>query len=374
MSVAFDTIKREELLEILSTIIGDDELRMIRLLLSNTTLDVKMNGVETTKFQSNIGSPQGDGISGVLFNIYLEPSLRLLRDKVDARDTRFEHSYAIIPRPMLPEEAVYADDTDFINEDEARRNVVVEIAAETLLTSNLQVNDDKTEHTVIERGDRNTERWRYVKKVGSLIGDAEDIANRKQLAIVAMIQMMKVWIRKDHISESRRLGLYGSLVKSILTYNCGTWAMTKREEERIDAFHRGQLRRVIGKKWPHRISNKNLYKRCAERPVSLFITRSRWKLFGHILRADPRIPAYRAMLYYFERSNKKHFRGHPRCTIVTTLDEDIKRTAAKVNTFPLRQLKNIDDLNFIGTIAQDRIAWRTIINDIYCVAKAEKSM
>jgi hypothetical protein len=78
---------------------------------------------------------------------------------------------------MLPEEAVYADDTDFINEDEARRNVVVEIAAETLLTSNLQVNDDKTEHTVIERGDRNTERWRYVKKVGSLIGDAEDIAN-----------------------------------------------------------------------------------------------------------------------------------------------------------------------------------------------------
>ena len=161
---------------------------------------------------------------------------------------------------------------------------------------------------------------------------------------------------------------------SILTYNCGRWAMTRSEEDSIDAFHRGQLRRVIGKKWPHRISSKNLYKRCKQQPVSLFVTRSRWKLFGHILRADPRIPAYRAMLYYFQRSNNKCFRGRPRCTIVTTLNDDIKRTAAKVSTFPLRQLKNIDDLKFIGTIAQDRTAWRTIVKNIYDVAKAKKSM
>ena len=247
MSAAFDTIKREELLKILSKVVGDDELRMIRLLLSDTTLDIKMNGVTTTKFPSNIGSPQGDGISGVLFNIYLEDSLRELRDEIDARDTRIEHSYAIIPCTMLPEEDEYADDCDFINEDEGRRNIVVEIAADVLLRNNLQVNNDKTEHTVIERGNRNTEKWRYTKKLGSLLGDAEDIANRKQLAIAAMTQMHKVWIRKDHIGERRRLGLYDSLVKSILIYNCGTWAMSKLEEDRIDSFHRGQLRRVIGK-------------------------------------------------------------------------------------------------------------------------------
>ena len=55
MSAAFDTIKREELLKILSKVVGDDELRMIRLLLSDTTLDIKMNDVTTTKFPSNIG-------------------------------------------------------------------------------------------------------------------------------------------------------------------------------------------------------------------------------------------------------------------------------------------------------------------------------
>ena len=34
-----------------------------------------MNGVKTENFQSNIGSPQGDGISGILFNIYLEDTI-----------------------------------------------------------------------------------------------------------------------------------------------------------------------------------------------------------------------------------------------------------------------------------------------------------
>ena len=374
MSAAFDTIKRAELLEILSTIIDDDEVRMIRLLLSNTTLDIKMNGVDTSKFQSNIGSPQGDGISGILFNIYLEHSLRILRRQADATDILYEHCYANVPRSMLPDEIVYADDTDFITENEAKRYVIVHTAADTLLKTNLLVNDDKTEHTVIERGDRNTETWRYVKKLGSLLGDSEDIAHRKQLAIAGMNQLAKVWIRKDHIRELLRLDLYDILVKPILTYNCGTWAMTKSEEDSIDAFHRQQLRRTIGKKWPHRISNANLYKRCRECPISLFILRSRWKLFGHILRADPRTPAYRAMLYYFEPSIAKSFRGRPRCTIVTTLDNDIKKTSTKLDTFPLQQLKNIEDLRHLGTIAQDRKIWRKVTNDIYLVAKAEKPL
>ena len=372
MSAAFDTIKRNELLDILSSILGPDEMKMMRLLLSNTTLDIKMRGVKTEKFESNIGSPQGDGISGVVFNIYLEDSLQELRVTVDANDIRMEHNYAITQNTMLPDEAIYADDTDFIHEDESRKNIVVAVAADTLLISNLLVNDDKTEHTVIERGDRNTELWRSTKKLGSLLGDVEDIANRKQLAIAGMNEMNKIWIRKDRISESRRLGLYGTLVKSILTYNCGTWGMTKKDEDNIDSFHRNQLRRVIGKRWPHRISNYNLYKRCHERPISLFITASRWKLFGHILRADPRSPAFRAMLFYFEPSNNKSFRGRPRCTIATTLDNDIKKTAAKINTFPFKHLKNVDDLLTICTVAQDRKRWKNVVKDIISVAKAEK--
>ena len=71
MSSAFDTIIREELIHVLESIIHEDEVRMVRLLPTNKTLDIKMSGVETKKFECNISSPQGDGISDSFFNIYL---------------------------------------------------------------------------------------------------------------------------------------------------------------------------------------------------------------------------------------------------------------------------------------------------------------
>ena len=67
MSSAFDTIIREDLIKVLENILHEDEVRMVRLLLSNTTLDIKISGVDTEEFLSNIGSPQGGGISGTLF-------------------------------------------------------------------------------------------------------------------------------------------------------------------------------------------------------------------------------------------------------------------------------------------------------------------
>jgi hypothetical protein len=50
-------------IHILEMIVGQDEVRMIRLLLSNTSLELKVNGVTPGRFESNVGSPQGDMIS-----------------------------------------------------------------------------------------------------------------------------------------------------------------------------------------------------------------------------------------------------------------------------------------------------------------------
>ena len=76
MSSAFDTIDRQKLVDIVESFLDEDEARIIRRLLSNTTLEVRVKGAETTPFISNIGSPQGGSISGPLFEIYFENSLR----------------------------------------------------------------------------------------------------------------------------------------------------------------------------------------------------------------------------------------------------------------------------------------------------------
>ena len=120
-----------------------------------------------------------------------------------------------------------------------------------------------------------------------------------------MNRLNNIWFRKDHISEQLRLKLYRTLEKPVLLYNSSTWGMTQKETKNLNAFHRQQLRKLlIGKKYPNKISNQNLYIRCDERPISIDILKGRWRLFGHVLRRSDETPAVQAMKFYFEEPEK----------------------------------------------------------------------
>ncbi len=56
-----------------------DDFRLIQFLLANSTLQVHFNRILTAPFTSNICSPQGDGLSPILFAIYLESAMQSLR-------------------------------------------------------------------------------------------------------------------------------------------------------------------------------------------------------------------------------------------------------------------------------------------------------
>ena len=60
MSSAFDTIDRNKLVERCESFL---EVRFIKRLLSNTTIEVRVKGADTKPFESNIGSPQGGSIT-----------------------------------------------------------------------------------------------------------------------------------------------------------------------------------------------------------------------------------------------------------------------------------------------------------------------
>ena len=63
MSSAFDTIERRKVIEITEMFLNEDELRMLHVLLSKTTIEVRVKDAESQPFTSNIGSPQGYSIS-----------------------------------------------------------------------------------------------------------------------------------------------------------------------------------------------------------------------------------------------------------------------------------------------------------------------
>ena len=77
MSAALDMINRHHLLDIVKSIVDEDEHRLIQFLLSGTVIDTRINGTTTSKpFTSNVGTPQGDSLSPVLFTMYLEHALK----------------------------------------------------------------------------------------------------------------------------------------------------------------------------------------------------------------------------------------------------------------------------------------------------------
>ena len=106
LSGAFDTIRRDKLLDTLHTFLGESDLRMIRLLVTDTSLEPRLSTGECHAFATSIGTPQGDSLSPVLFTLYLETYLRDLRLRLPVRP---------LADSNLPLDVEYADDIDFIS-------------------------------------------------------------------------------------------------------------------------------------------------------------------------------------------------------------------------------------------------------------------
>lgn len=266
---------------------------------------------------------------------------------------------------ILPNEVAYADDVDFIS-NTARTDI--EEISKHLSQFNLKVNPTKTEYTTLIRDEN--EAWRMTKKVGSLLGDAEDINRRKQLSQAALNKLQCLWKGKI-ISLKTRMKLYNTLVKSILLYNASTWGMNETTKNGIDAFHRKQLRQILGIRFPRKISNKQLYKKCNEIPISINILKLRWQLFGHILRREQEIPANVAMQFYFTQLRTKKFSGPKRATLPITLNKDLQYLYLNEDEEANDRLKlqTMDDLFYFRELAKNRSDFRHLTSAIVEAAK-----
>jgi hypothetical protein len=286
---------------------------------------------------------------------------------------------ATTPRPpedlALPTEAIYADDTDFITTSNEVIAAIEPAAKVTLGEWNLAVNSDKTDLTTLRREtSKDDEAWRSTKKLGTLLGDYEEMRRRKQLAAVSFNNLWRIWSRKNNkISTARRLRLYDAYITPILTYNACTWALTAAELAELEACRRRHLRRIIGVYYPRKISNIDLYKRCNMTELEPIIRNARWRMLGHTLRMDDSIPAKRATLHYFDQI-AKGFQGRPRHTLPLVIDKDLKQAASQpiehqVHTLDLpSQLKSIEDLRKLESLARVRSEWNIVVT---CVTNTQ---
>ena len=80
MSSAIDTIYRDKLFKMVEEFLDEDDLRILSVLLAETTLEVKVENAQATTFESNIWPTQGDSISGLLFTLYFNRALQEIKN------------------------------------------------------------------------------------------------------------------------------------------------------------------------------------------------------------------------------------------------------------------------------------------------------
>ena len=80
MSKVVDRVKRGRLIEDCRTILQDEKLHLVKILMEDMKLAVQIGKTTVKQFPMKIGVPQGDCLSPILFTLYLAKALSTKTD------------------------------------------------------------------------------------------------------------------------------------------------------------------------------------------------------------------------------------------------------------------------------------------------------
>ena len=351
MSRAYDTIKRKVILNLLKDAgCTEDEIRIVNLLLTNTKLTIRINKTKSEKFETTLGSFQGDALSGKLFTLYLAGALNHLRATI-------ERPNPPIGINLLPMETEYVDDCDFIDESKEKLEELLPQIEKVFNEWNLKVNPNKTEFTDIyvseDAKERGNEIWRTQRVLGSKLCSTKDILNRIILANAAFQKYKKVWIQGTKLNSSTKVRVYEAMVVPVFLYNSCTWAAPKNIFEKLDSAHRKHLREILNIRWPEMISNETLYARCKLSNLSCRVTKYRWTMLGNVLRQEETKPTVNALFFALDKAETfPTRRGRPVTNFLDMIKSDLEAKGF--------QLQTTKDIEILREKALNEKSWNKI--------------
>ena len=147
MPLASDTSKREKLIETLESFLWENEIQIIRILLSNTIIGIKSSSNISNHFNTNIGCPQGDSLSGSLFIIFPNKTLRIICDRVDNNHVTSEYSHAVLYTLMSASKLMTQIRSTILQRGRKGSCSYLPL----LLLNSICINDNKIEDRVLKR-------------------------------------------------------------------------------------------------------------------------------------------------------------------------------------------------------------------------------
>jgi hypothetical protein len=214
----------------------------------------------------------------------------------------------------------------------------------TKKTKIMVVDRDRTGEDFIIDGQQIEEvsQFEYLGSMINNIGDSTvEIKRRLAIARTTVQSMQSIW-KSRGISMGLKLRLLNAVGFSIATYGCESWAMTKNDRKRVDAFEMWCYRRLLQTTWKDKRTNTwilerigtNLHLRCG-------IMKMKYKYFGHIVRRDGGIE--KQILQGAVEG--KRGRGRPS----TSWIDDMKQLSG-------------NGVHGASRLAADRDGWRTLVN------------
>jgi exonuclease III len=356
MSKAFDSLDRQILLNIFESekLADNDSLRILRYLISEINLQVKVKDILSENFTSTIGSPQGDALSATAFTVYLEYALRNAKEE---NPQLYQHIF------LNP---IYADDINFAytSSIDTNRNEFFEQDVIALSTSlqkfNLHINAEKTVHVNI---DRNNSEDVTFSILGNDLNPTEELQKRLNKANQAFRCMFKAWIAKGNITLKTKLRLYNAIVIPHFLYNSDAATYKQKHIERINSAHRRHLRVLLNISYPSTIPNDKLYERTFSHAISIDIVNSRWNTLGKLLRRE-NTPVMTAMNHFYKTSKmrRKYIAGPFLSALPYQLNKEYKTylTDELKLSYNLHQISTEAEFQRLKTIANNPSSWNVL--------------
>ena len=105
--------------------------------------------------------------------------------------------------------------------------------------------------------------------------------------------------------------VYHCMVTSVLLYGSEAWAVTTAQLQRLEVFHHGCLRQILGWRMSDRYSNDALLAKCRVSSIQAMLRQHQLRWLGHIGRMHEGRIAKRIMYSTMAGDGRRRRRGAP---------------------------------------------------------------
>ena len=347
---AFDSVDRTILWETLESYgIPTKYINLIKEGYNGFTSSVMVDGMLTDPFEVEGGVKQGDVPSPTLFNIIVD---HVATESFDDANSSLGIFISALGDYLTDRE--FADDNITVSDCVKNLQELIDNLVYYSEGANLTVNTSKTKimsnrTAKININGNDLEQVSSYKYLGSHVNTDNSLDKEMNVRIGKAWgqynKLSKVWNSKASIRTKMRI--YQTSIRSTMTYACETWALTSKQEKKLDTTDRKIIRRILNIKWFQKQTNEELYKITQLQPLSSFITKMRLKWLGHVLRFDDSNVVKKLLFWEPDGANRPV--GRP----IFRFSDAVRRDAKFCNRSAA--MRSLEDL------AQDRDTWRQFV-------------